>query len=58
MNESQHDADREPERLTPEIAPTYSPPEVIEVGMVGRLVNGEQGKHTDSYTGYYWNGEG
>jgi hypothetical protein len=37
----------------------YADPTVVEIGRAIDLVNsGHDGKRTDSYTGYYWNGEG
>lgn len=45
-------------RLSEPAQPAYTPPEVVEVGPSGRLVNGEGGKHHDGFSGWYWNGEG
>jgi hypothetical protein len=36
----------------------YRPPQVIAVGKAIDLLQGYSGKHTDNYSGYYWNGEG
>lgn len=58
MNKGKDDAERNPEESAAEAARGYTPPELVEVGQTSRLVNSGHGKHTDSYTGYHWNGEG
>jgi hypothetical protein len=52
------ETDHHLDQPTHAIPPAYTPPEVLEVGSAARLINSGSGKHTDSYTGYYWNGEG
>lgn len=35
----------------------YRSPQVIAVGKAINLLQGGSGKHSDSYSGYYWNNE-
>lgn len=38
--------------------PRYVKPVLVSVGDARRLILGASGKHTDGYSGWYWNGEG
>ena len=35
----------------------YQPPQLVPIGKATDLLQGGSGKHTDSYSGYYWNQE-
>jgi hypothetical protein len=50
---------QDPETTKPETCQEsqYRSPQLIAVGKAINLLQGATGKHTDNYTGYYWNNE-
>jgi len=57
-NEAPRNSETKNEKLEISQDNQYRTPQVIAIGKAIDLLQGNGGKHTDSYSGYYWNKEG